>query len=269
MSAAITNGLIDKNVSPSNVSGNCPTGNCTWEIYQSMGVCSNIADVSSTITSHCRDSTTQLDPGGCNYSVPTIDRYPTVLETNLTNADTLWIGAMNVPFDLVFFPGLNTLVQFYIIYAPDVGTWATYDPTTDHTSDLVALEVNLDLCLHTYNTTMTFGVTTTKLVSQSTNLTWRTSQELTSRTTFSDITTIQDSEVFGMYFTNVIAFNAHLSLQTFTGSAYMLKEDLDSPENRFNTDTAHAIASSLYGNPPGKQGLSNLLGNLTMSMTNA
>ena len=93
MTAAITNGLTDKNVNPSNVSGNCPTGNCTWERYQSMGVCSNAADVSLTITSHCRDSTTQLYPGGCNYSVPTIDRYPTVLATNLTNADTLWIGA--------------------------------------------------------------------------------------------------------------------------------------------------------------------------------
>ena len=68
---------------------------------------------------------------------------------------------------------------------------------------------------------------------------------------------------------NVLAFNAHLSLQIFTGSAYMLTEDPDSPENHFNTDTAHAIASSLYGNPSGKQGLSNLLDNLTMSITNA
>ena len=103
MTAAITNGSIDKIVSPSNVSGNCPTGNCTWGRYQSIGVCSNVADASSTITSHCRDSITQLYPGGCNYSVRTIDRYPTMLGTNLTNADTLWIGASMVPFDWVFF----------------------------------------------------------------------------------------------------------------------------------------------------------------------
>lgn len=269
MTAAIMNGLIDKNVSPSNVSGNCPTGNCTWEIYQSMGVCSNVADVSSTITSHCRDSTTQLDSGGCNYSVPTIDRYPTVQGTNLTNADTLWIGAINVPYDWVWFPGLNTLVQFFIIYAPDVGTWVTNDPTTDHTSELVALEVNLTLCLHTYNTTMTFGVTTTNLVSQSTNLNWQSSQQANGTISFSAVTTTQDSEVFWMDSWNVLGFNAHLSLQTFTGSAYMLAEDFDPSGNTFKTDTAHAIASSLYGNPSGKQGLSNLLDNLTMSMTNA
>ena len=31
------NGLTNQNASPSNVTGDCPTGNCTWADYSSMG----------------------------------------------------------------------------------------------------------------------------------------------------------------------------------------------------------------------------------------
>ena len=66
---------------------------------------------------------------------------------------------------------------------------------------------------------------------------------------------------------NVQAFNNYLSLEIFTGNAQVLTEDLNAPGNGFTTDSAHALASSLYGNPSDTQGLSNLLSNLRASTT--
>ena len=74
MTVAITNGLGNKHVSPSNVSGNGPTGACISEVYQSMGACSSIVDLLSSVAFPCRNM--DFTQSGCNYSIAAIDQYP-------------------------------------------------------------------------------------------------------------------------------------------------------------------------------------------------
>ncbi|KAL8638451.1 MAG: hypothetical protein Q9228_004399 [Teloschistes exilis] len=271
ISAAITDGLLRTGVSPSDIPGDCPTGNCTFPAYQTMGVCSNVIDVSSTITSKCRKRASQFRPNGCNYSVPAIDENPTATERTLTTyrlGETLWIGASNTP--NYKYPDINTLVQFYIIYVPDLTEWATLDYTEDHKEKLVALQATLNLCLYTYATRMTFGVTRTAQFAKSPDLDWQsgTASGPDENTSFQTVTTSHDSETFWMSQLNVKSFNDYLSLQTFTGSASMRPAGPSGGGNTTETDTVRVIASSIYDDPGSLYGIKTVLDNLAVSMTN-
>lgn len=270
MTGAINDGLSIPNANPSSVSGICPTGNCTWDIYQSMGVCSITSDVSSTITSQCRNRGSQFNPAGCNYSISDIDQHPTALATpfQASAGDTLWIGASKIIGTQYKYPKINTLIEFYVIFIPNLATNAFNNDAVDHKSDLVALKVNLDLCLYTYNSSMTFGITDTNEIGRSTDLNWQTGTASAGTTGLTTVAITQDSQEFWMDQANVFAFNNYLSLQTFIGTAQMQNENTSDTKNNFKSDAAQAIASSLYGNPRGQQGLEQLLNNLAISMTN-
>ena len=274
ISAAVTDGLLKQNISPSDVPGNCPTGNCTWENYRSMGVCSNVVDVSSTITSRCRNTNRQYYPDGCNYSVPAIDKNPTDTKTTLqthVSGETLWIGVSN-PTNFNY-PDINTLVQFYVIYVPDFTVWDTFDYTEDHKDVLVALQATLNLCLYTYSSNMTNGVTNTTQISKVTDLDWQIggANFMDGTSGIQTVITTLGSETFGMSQPNVKSFNAFLSYQTFTGSASMRSaaSAADSVGNITENDNVRMIAASIYDDHAGIQGLSKLLDGLTVSMTNA
>lgn len=71
------------------------------------------------------------------------------------------------------YPDINMLVQFYVIYAPDLKKWKSFDNVDDHKGDLIALEVTLNLCLYIYNTTMRLGVTDTQEVGRTTISKWQ------------------------------------------------------------------------------------------------
>ncbi len=75
-------------------------------------------------------------------------------------------------------PGVNTLVQFYVIYVKDFNRWDELDYTDDHKEELVALEARLSLCLNTYYSDMTFGIMNTTLLSQKTDLNWLSGKEV-------------------------------------------------------------------------------------------
>lgn len=50
----------------------CSTGNCTWEGYSSLGVCSRCSDLTSELTKHCVHKPEIDPPGviGCDVSLP-------------------------------------------------------------------------------------------------------------------------------------------------------------------------------------------------------
>ncbi len=278
---AITDGLVNSGASPSNVSGSCPTGNCTFGTYQSMGVCSSIVDVSSSITSKCRRTgdATDLDhiiKPGCNYTVPAISEHPTVNNTVFTtsNIDTFWMGASTI-LDGYTYPDINTLVQLYVIYAPDLNKWKLFDVIDSHKGDLVALQATLSLCLYTYNTTMTLGVTDTQQVSRSTTSKWQQIQDDNGTVIYNTVSTTQHGETFGMDQQNIEALNNYLSAQTFVGKAQMVGSDVSTTngvpdfKSKYDTDAASAIASSIYGQPAGMQGLTQQMDNFAISLTNA
>ena len=270
MTVAITDGLLRNELSLSNVPGNSSTENGTWEIYQSMGVCSSVVDVSSSITSECRKRSTQYHPIGCNYSVPAIDLEGTPSDTPMrshTLGNSLWVGASkdrqypDAPRD--------TLVQFYVIYAPDLAEWSAFDYAKDHKDRLVALEASLSLCLDTYSTTMESGVTTTNLISSETNIDWKPGTDLLGRTEYDTVATAQDRETFWIYWLNVLGFRSYMSIVTFIGSAqYRPAKPGQEGGNATSSDIIGVIASSVCDDNAGIGGVSKLLDKLAISMTN-
>ena len=173
------------------------------------------------------------------------------------------------------YPDINTLVQFYVIYVPDLTVWDTsdFDYTEDHKDILVALQATLDLCLYTYSTNMTNGVTNTNEISKETDLDWQLGRATfdDSKTEFDTVTTMLDSETFWMSQLNVNSFNYFLTLQAFTGTASM-RSAASTPDGGGNfteNDNVRMIAASIYDDHAGIQGLSKLLDILAVSMTNA
>ena len=57
-------GLLRNDSDPSQVSGFCPTANCTWEPYDSLALCSTVEDFTSGIILECLNDTSQ----SCNIS---------------------------------------------------------------------------------------------------------------------------------------------------------------------------------------------------------
>lgn len=243
-----------------------------------MGVCSSIADISSSITSKCELVGRTPAPGiyDCNYTVPTISEHPTVNNSVFatSNRDTFWIGASTIV-DGYTYPDKITLVEFYVIYASDLKKWHSVGKTDNHQGDLVALRVTLSLCLYTYNTTMTLGITDTQEVSRSTTSEWQNFWENNGNIIFDTMSTVQHGERFGMDRQIIMAFNKYLSEQTFVGKAQMAdshisNKDGDSNEaNRYDTDAVFAIVSSIYGQPAGMQGLAERMDSFAISLTNA
>ncbi|KAL8798264.1 MAG: hypothetical protein Q9182_006810 [Xanthomendoza sp. 2 TL-2023] len=266
MSVAIIDGLLRKDISPSDVKGNCVTGNCTWEDYQSLGVCATVTDVSSSIISKCGKDKTQFKQPGCNYSVAAIDQDPTARNTTLQTykfGETLWVGASDT--QNFKSTGLNTLVQFYVIYVPDLNRWESLDFTQDHKDKLVTLQATLSLCVRKYHTSMTFSVTNTTLLSRETNLDWQTSSEVLEGTSFEALAVTHDGDKFVIREVNQRAFDTHFSVQTFTRSASM---GIYRGGNLTENDIVRRIAVSLYEDRGGIRGLSDLLDNLAVSMSN-
>ncbi|KAL8992544.1 MAG: hypothetical protein Q9169_007020 [Polycauliona sp. 2 TL-2023] len=278
MSIAITDGLLRPDIKPSEVAGNCDTGNCTWENYQSLGVHATVVDVSSTITAKCGMTDREYHPPGCNYSVPALDEDPTASETVLQATrdqgqgqsiyQTLWMGASD---DRLYEPpGTSTLTQFYVIYVPDFNVWDRLDHRKDHKEELVALQVTLALCVNEYHSNMTFGVTNTDLLSNCTELDWQEDHEVIDGLEIETVSVTHDAEKFWMYDVNKQAFYSHLSLQVFTGSAQWASADRPGSRDFLNTSdnrVVAAVAASL--NDDRVPGFSELLDNLAVSMSNA
>ncbi|KAL8724166.1 MAG: hypothetical protein Q9166_008105 [cf. Caloplaca sp. 2 TL-2023] len=105
--------------------------------------------------------------------------------------ETFWIGASKNR----EYSERSTLVQFYVIYAPDLTAWNANDLTDDHKDELIALQATLGL-LYTYNTSMMFGVTTTRETSKETNLDWRPGEDVLGKTSYETVAMMHDNERF-------------------------------------------------------------------------
>lgn len=81
MKLAISTGLSRDGVTDSEVRGWSSTGNCTFDIFTSMGVCASVEDVTSTITSRC--------PKGKSGSTVTDDKCNATVKGLTLNMDLL------------------------------------------------------------------------------------------------------------------------------------------------------------------------------------
>ena len=259
---AIEDGLTNLDSDPSSVAANCPTGDCMWQDYFSMGTCSSVDDVTSSIIEHCTSSSDDGDPIDCTYSIPALVQTPPFIGTNLSKGATLFIGASN-PVDRSPYPSPNTLVEFYVIYLKNLSIHTAFEP--NHTNQLVALKGTLDLCLYKYTTTVTNGTTHTIQVDQLMDLDWQTANLESDRPIVST-TTQGSTDNFSFDHNGLQHFNAYLSLVIFTGEA---TEDVRHDNSSYTSDTAQTLATALRGVPPDIEGLKGQLENLAISMTNA
>lgn len=215
---------------------------------------------------NCPNSTRETERG-CLYSVPEIQDHPTWLQSHMQSEyQSIWLGASN-PLDGYTFPGLNTLLQFYVIYLPDLQT--LNNSARNYTADLRVLKGILSLGLSTFNTSMLFGATTTTETDLITDLEWRTSQTTVNGTKHDIISTTprDGSGEFWMGLSSRTNFNQLPSEAVFLGHGDF-NQSLSPDDIAYSTDAARLVGESIYHNNAGRDGLQTILDHLAISMTN-
>lgn len=267
MEAAIDSALIQTPADPSEVIGNCPSGNCTFPDYETMGVCSRVHDISPTIVRNCHHENTGAETQ-CFTSVADLQTYPPWRKDNFTGDGkdmTLWVGTSGVlELDDQLDP--NSLGVFYTIYLPDT---QAYHSKSNVTTELVALKGSLDLCVISYQTTVTSGITKTVEKSRATDLTWQPLWKVTGNTDEAVISTISGGKEYWMTEETRYAFRQYLSDDVFHGHSQ--KGETVSPVVPVtgSTKAATTLARLLVNEKGGQDAVSKMLGNLATAMTNA
>lgn len=263
MEAAINSAIIQTPADPSDVPGNCSSGNCTFPIYQTMGVCSTLDDITPTIVRNCHHENTGASTR-CFYSVKDLQTHPPWREDNFTAEGiemTLWVGASFIRIDENNYPDPNSLGEFYTIYLPNT---TAYDSEANFTKALVALKGSLNLCVISYQTNVTNGITKTVETSRATDLIWRPLQKTTNNTNTSVIWTTSGGKEYWISQDSGYAFKNYLSLDVFYGHS-----QTGIGGDRGSTDAAVTLAGLLVNQKNGQNALSKMLDNLATSMTNA
>ncbi len=261
MEAAINSAIIQIPADPSEVAGNCSSGNCTFPIYETVGVCSKLNDITPMIVNNCHHENTSTTLR-CFYSVTELRVNPPWRRDNFsTDAPpmTLWVGASDSTDDLDHI----SLVQFYTIYLPDR---KTYDSRANITEELVALKGELDLCVISYQTTVANGITKTVEVDRATDLTWQTDFKYIDNNDVSVMSTVSGGKEYWMSQDSMDAFRSYLSLDVFHGYSEidgLVMGDLGT------TDAAATLTALLVDKEGGQDDVSKMLDNLAISMTNA
>ncbi|KAI9785036.1 MAG: hypothetical protein M1835_003435 [Candelina submexicana] len=278
MKASIVQALTQLPADPSEVRGECQTGNCTYGNHTTMGVCSKVENKTSTIIRRCfeagKEHQTQTH---YTYSVKALQAHPTTYNDNMTtrgdDSSNLWIGASQVdpgPSNAYSFPEPNTLAEFYAIYYPDSRVKHNLDADFDATAVLIALKGTRSLCVYQYSTTMINGTTTTTEVNQP-NVNWKTVSKVINNTQITAISgTDMNNTEYWISEGARWAFNKYLTIETFHGTG-KTQEDTSQPDKIItegDTDAARSLSAVLIDQKGGVNGLSKFLDNLATGMTN-
>ena len=287
--AAILTGLTGNNADPSDVKGTCVTGNCTFGLFASIGVCASAADVTSSIVSDCGEDaifnfSSAFPLGICTHTVRhlvgdglfnTISFSGTPITLYVgASASNISVGsnwqASNSSFN-------DVLIEFYVIYATELTTSIRNSTEPGITLPMAALKGTLNLCAHVYNSSMQSGVTNTTIQTQETHLPWEPTGVWNSTGRYGYTSTVSEtSDKLVIESASLVGIRTRLSQSIFTGVAHMTASGLEDPEteNSFSTPAAQQIAIHLYGNTTGLQvtdgvgGLAKWLENFATSLSN-
>ena len=299
MKLAILTGLLRDGVNPSEVQGSSVTANCTFGVFASMGVCASVEDVTPSIVVDCKDTEhfSGISDDKCSYSVPALRNIHAFSNVRTRAGErphsTLYMGASMIYVDAEMgdtsnTPINDTLIEFYIIYVPDLTILPQDGGKTNYTGKLTALKGTLSLCAHTYNSSMQFGVTNTKLQAQETHLPWRHGTATNDNNLVGYVASVpSSSDTLFMNPESMNGLSVWLITSTFNGTAIMPPpppatiSDPDHPNaipvagpGIFSTLASKQVATHLYGNETGIRvtdgvsALSKLLDNVAMSMSN-
>ena len=291
MKLAIFTGLLRNGVNPSEVQGSSVTGNCTFGVFASMGVCASVEDVTPSIVSDCKDTEhfSGISDDNCSYTVPAL-RNTRPFSNVRTHAgedvhSTLYMGAGMIFVDAEMGDTSettinDTLIEFYVIYVPDLTILPQDGGRTNYTGKLAALKGTLSLCAHTYNSSMKFGVTNTILQAQETDLPWRHGTAANDNNLNGYLASVPGtSDTLFMNPESMNGLSVWLITSTFNGTAIMppppLAKNTNTSPAIFSTLASKQVATHLYGNETGFKvangvnELSSFLDNVAMSMSNA
>jgi hypothetical protein len=163
--AAIYDGL-NGGLNLSDVAPRCSTGNCTWDLYDSIAICAspvaNLTHLLNRIALNNDSDCSIWDTGSdhlCNYTLPN-GAYLTGLDMfiNITSIGFNSFSSTSIPSPA--YPGNQTLasiafsdipviLDFFMIY---------YSPSINN---VAAIEGSLSFCGQTYNTSVNHGQTNT------------------------------------------------------------------------------------------------------------
>lgn len=144
MKAAIYNGIYNTDPSLLAVQPNCATGNCTWPIFSSLGVCSDCVNRTDLITKNCSDSR------DCSFSLPNV---PTTIHEG--SSLNIFINATTAS-NMSGLPSFDsTITQFQVMVDPDGGVGNTAP---------LAFGCSLYYCIKTYQTSVRLGNLTEEIL---------------------------------------------------------------------------------------------------------
>ncbi|KAL8710173.1 MAG: hypothetical protein Q9220_005256 [cf. Caloplaca sp. 1 TL-2023] len=277
MGTAIVSVLSGTPVSPSDITGDCQTGNCTFQAYSTMGICSKVEDVSSTIVKRCPRNTDDGFLPGCTYTVQELRDHTPWRQENLTTLfkgsqayHSLWLGASDTrEYDL---PDPNTLVEFYAVYLTDTTVFDS-DSEADFSDAVSALKGSLNLCVLSYQTQVVNGTTQTSELSRKTDLAWKIeSKKVCEHGTSSCevIATTDGGDEYWIDTFNKRAFNQYLGLEIFRGYSSAKLNVVNFDESGL-IDTAPIVADLLVDKTKanGQIALGKMLDDLAVGMTNS
>ena len=229
MKASIYNGLYNPNVTLSDVSASCGTGNCTWPLHSSLAVCASTADVSTSLRSSCSTS------GQCNYSLPS--------GALLAGKDDFMSisAADNTAFASLAFANTIPVVDFYTFLI------------SNKTSEPLLLESALHLCVQSYNTSVVNGKTETKELASWTSL---------------NITDYYEVEVPDDPARYVMGSDSFNTMNTFLKGILQGRYKIIGDLPVYESDAIEVLVDSLLAEPYDEAAMMNFLNGLATSMTN-
>lgn len=157
--SAMYTGMLSSNISDLPVS--CPTGNCTYPVVPSLGVCGACMDVTSSLVESCPNSTTcrWAIPHGAelvNPSKPAPSSYsqPAVFKVD-TGPGRIWNASTAARDASLVISNFNIIGQSRSVYnASATGSGAT----PKKLSNVVAHECGLWFCVNTHRTNVSLGI---------------------------------------------------------------------------------------------------------------
>ena len=231
MKATIYNGLYSPNVTLSDVSVSCQSGNCTWPVYSSLAICASTADVSASLKSSC----STLDPKQCNYSLPSggsLAGKDDIMSISTTD---------NTAFTSLAFAKTNPVIDFYTFLI------------SNKTSQPLLLESALHLCVQSYNTSVINGKTHTRELAFWTHL---------------NITQDYVVEVPNDPAKYVMGYYSFKTMTAFLKNILQGRYEINGDTPIYGSDAIEVLVDTLLAEPYDEAAMMNFLNGLATSMTN-
>ncbi|KAF2100257.1 hypothetical protein NA57DRAFT_73867 [Rhizodiscina lignyota] len=230
MEAAINDGLGKDTNSISQVTGDCWSQNCTFNPYTSLAFCSTVEDVSPTIITNCSIQNPNITTN-CWYTLKALNNsventaehgQPPSFDCG-ADLDTFIVSSVGrgtLGSGLNFSTESAEMVKIYVIYATNeslTNVGNEHNPVCNGAA-LAALQGSIHLCLQTFQTNITDGITHTRIVERHNGQNWSVSHFGNDGDTFTNHVS-GDTTTFTTDANALNSLGDYLAKVVFSGSA--------------------------------------------------